>query len=97
MYSILVEINNGSIPNHIDYNLELFMWAEIMEAIDDLGYLKGISIYYYGDDEWFDETIHSVEPKLPQLTNAGVEFLKDNFAWNKAYCGMTNVNGWLEI
>ena len=51
MYSILVEINNGSIPNHIDYNLELFMWAEIMEAIDDLGYLKGISIYYYGDDE----------------------------------------------
>ncbi|SES07165.1 YjcQ family protein [Psychrobacillus sp. OK032] len=97
MYSILFEINNGSMPNHIDYHLELFMWAEIIEVIDDLGYVKGITIYYYGDDEWFDEAVHSVALNSPQLTNAGIEFLEENIVWNKSYSGIANLNEWLEI
>lgn len=68
-----------------------------MEVIDDLGYIKGISIYYFEDDKWFDEAVHSVALHSPQLTNAGVEFLEENIAWNKTYSGMTNVNKWLEI
>ena len=97
MYSILFEINSGRIPNHMDYNLELLMWAEIMEVIDDLGYVKGITIYYYGDDEWFDETVHSVELNSPQLNNAGLKFLKEHIVWNNTYSGIVNVNEWLEI
>lgn len=97
MYSILFEIKNGYIPNHKDYNLELFMWAEVLEAIQDSGYLMGITIWHYGDDDWFDETIHSIIFESPQLTNKGINFLEDNVIWENTYNGIANVNEWSEL
>ncbi|ATP40338.1 hypothetical protein CSE16_09920 [Solibacillus sp. R5-41] len=97
MYSILFEINNGRIPNHIDYNLELFMWAEILDTMEYYGYVKGITISYFEDDEWYDETVHSVVLNSAHLTNVGLEFLEKNIVWIKTYSGIANVNEWLEI
>ncbi len=97
MYSILFEIKNGCVPTHKDYGLELFIWAEIMEVIDDLAYVKGITIWWFGDDEWFDEAVHSVVLTSPQLTYVGLKFLEENSLWNNTYDGIANVNEWLEL
>ncbi|MEG0385479.1 MAG: YjcQ family protein [Solibacillus sp.] len=96
MYSILFELTNGRIPSHVDYKLELFMWAEILETMNNYGYVKGIIISYFEDDEWYDETVHSVVLNSVQVTNRGFAFLEENISWKQTYSGIENVNEWLE-
>lgn len=97
MYSILYELTNKRFPSHVDYKLELFMWAEILETMKNYGYIKGIIISYFEDDEWYDETVHSVVLNSARVTNRGIAFLEENSSWMKTYKGIANVNEWLEI
>ena len=73
------------------------MWAEILEAMDHSGYIEGITITYYGDHEWYDETVHSVVLNSAQVTDRGLEFLEENISWKKTYSGIADVNAWLEL
>ncbi|MEG0385953.1 YjcQ family protein [Solibacillus cecembensis] len=97
IYSILFELTNGRVPNHTDYKLELFIWAETLERMGNYGYVRGVTISYFEEDEWYDETVHSVVLDSVQVTNVGLAFLKENSSWMQTYKEIANVNEWLEI
>lgn len=56
--SILKEIKNGTTPVHKSYNLSLDMWAEFIEYLDDLKYITDVTIYWFGNDEYYDEKLY---------------------------------------
>lgn len=72
--SILKEIKNGTTPFHRSYNLTLDMWAEFIEYLDDLKYITDVTIYWFRDDEYYDERVHSVDPKQSQINTFRREF-----------------------
>ena len=94
VYSILFELTNGRIPSHIDYKLELFMWAEVLECMNNYGYIRGVTISYFEEDERYDETVHSVVLDSAQVTNGGLAFLEGNSSWMQTYKGIADVNEW---
>ena len=76
--SILKEIKNGHRPVHTSYNLTLDMWAEFIEYLDDVKYIKEVTIYWFGDDdEYYDERVHSVDLSKAKLTHFGENFLAE--------------------
>lgn len=97
MYSILFELTNGGMPSHVDYKLELFMWAEILETMNNYGYVKGIIISYFEADERYDEIVHSVELDSAQVTDSGGAFLEENRSWLQTYSGIANFDKWSAI
>ncbi|WP_339195831.1 hypothetical protein MKY27_13900 [Solibacillus sp. FSL R5-0449] len=75
--SILKEIKNGTTPVYTSYNLSLDMWAEFIEYLDDLKYITNITIYWFGNDEYYDERVHSVDLSKAKLTPLGENFLAE--------------------
>ena len=74
--SILNEIKNGNTPIHTAYNLNLDMWAEFIEYLDDKKYITDVTIYWFGDnDTYYDERVHSVDLTKAKLTTFGEKFL----------------------
>ncbi|MFS0876047.1 hypothetical protein [Solibacillus isronensis] len=74
---ILKEIKNGTTPVHTSYNLSLGMWAEFIEYLDDLKYITDVTIYWFGNDEYYDERVHSVDLSKAKLTPLGENFLAE--------------------
>lgn len=82
--SILKEIKNGTTPVHTSYNLTLDMWAEFIEYLNDIKYIAGVTIHWFGDDdEYYDERVHSVDLSKAKLTPFGENFLAEQM--NKTY------------
>lgn len=75
--SILKEIKDGTTPVHASYNLTLDMWAEFIEYLDDLKYITDVTIYWFGDDEYYKERVHSVDLSKAKLTLFGENFLAE--------------------
>lgn len=76
--NILNEIKNGNIPVHTDYNLNLDMWADLIEYMQDRTYIDSVTIYWFGDDDtYYDERVHSVDLSKVRLTNFGEDFLTE--------------------
>ena len=76
--SILNVLKNGRTPSHTDYNLHLDIWAEFIEYLDDVKYIKEVTIYWFGDDdEYYDERVHSVDLSKAKLTPFGDNFLAE--------------------
>ncbi len=53
------------------------MWAEFIEYLDDLKYITDVTIYWFGDDEYYDERVHSVDLIKAKLTPFGENFLAE--------------------
>ena len=51
------------------------MRAEFIEYIDDINYITNVTIYWFGDDEYYDERVHSVDLSKAKLTSFGENFL----------------------
>ena len=75
--SILKEIKNGTTPVHTSYNLTLDMWADFIEYLDDIKHITGVTIRWFGDDEYYDESVHSVDLSKAKLTPCGENFLAE--------------------
>ena len=77
MLSILKAIKKGATPVHTSYNVTLDMWAEFIEYLDDIKYITGITIYWFDDDEYYNERVHSVDISKAKLTPFGESFLAE--------------------
>lgn len=76
-FSILNRIKRGTIPSPTDYNMNLEMWAEIIEYLHDRNYLSNVSIYWFeADDSYYEETVHSVDLSQAKITTDGLKFLE---------------------
>lgn len=73
--SILKEIKNGTTPVHTSFNLTFDLWAEFIEYLDDLKYITDVTIYWFGDDEYYNERVHSIDLSKAKLTRFGENFL----------------------
>lgn len=91
MLSFMRELNDGNIPHAVDYELDKDEFADIIEACQDAGYIKGASIQRAGLGNkvammWLEQT---------KLTVKGLEYLHDNSALMKTYKGLKEIRDWL--
>jgi len=75
--NILNEIKNGHIPVHTDYNINLDMWADLIEYMHDRTYIADVTIYWFGDDTYNEERVHSVDLTQVTMTTFGESFLTE--------------------
>ena len=91
MLSFMRELNDGNIPNATDYDLDKDGFADIIEACQDAGYIKGASIQRAGMGNkvaimWLDQA---------KLTVKGMEYLHENSTAMRAYKGLKEIREWL--
>lgn len=91
MLSFMREINDGNVPTATDYEIDKDEFADIIEACQDAGYIKGASIQRAGIENkvavmWLDQA---------KLTVKGMEYLHNNSLVMKTYKGLKMLREWL--
>ena len=91
MLSFMREVNDGHIPSAADYEIDGQEFADIIEACQDAGYIKGATLTRAGSGNevaimWLDQV---------KLTIKGMEYLHENSAAMKAYKGLKEIREWL--
>ena len=58
----------------------------VAQFIEYLNYknIKGVTIYWFGDDTYYNERVHSVDLKTDRLTTFRVRFLTEEMFLNKS-------------
>ena len=91
MLSFMRELNDGNIPSAKDYEINNDEYADIIEACQDAGYIKGASITRAGAGNkvaimWLDQV---------KLTVSGMEYLHERSPLMKTYKGLKELRDWL--
>ena len=89
MLSFMRELNDGNIPNENDYGLELEQFADIIEACQDEGLIKGANIKIYMGG------MINCNLQRVKLTVKGMEYINENSASMKTYKGLKKIKEWI--
>jgi hypothetical protein len=91
MLSFMRELNDGNIPSAKDYEIDNDEYADIIEACQDAGYIKGAAITRAGAGNkvaimWLDQV---------KLTVRGMEYLHEHSPLMQTYKGLKELRDWL--
>ena len=88
--SIIKEISDGEVPTNESYDLTQQEFADIVNGIQDEGYIKNVI-----DASTFDE--RAVLLDGARVTFKGMEYLKSQSAVMRFYKGLKEVRDWLKL
>lgn len=91
MLSFMREIDDGTIPNANDYELDKEGFGSIIEACQDEGLIKSAIIQRAGQG---NKVIFIVLDQV-KLTVKGMEYLHNNSKLMKTYKGIKEIKDWI--
>lgn len=92
MLSFMREINDGNQPTAKDYEMDLNDFADILEACQDEGLVKGLSIIRGGRG---NPVVGQPDLSRVKLTVKGLEYLDSHSGAMKTYKGLKELREWL--
>lgn len=87
--SILREVQEGNIPNAVDYGIENEMYFNIIEAMQDKKLIKGVTFSRSAGK------LSIIFMNDCKITIDGMQYLQDNSTLVKTYKGLKEVREWL--
>ncbi len=90
MLRFLRELDEGNIAKAEDYNITKEEFNNILEACQDAEYIKGV-IFHRGKQR----RIILADLSNAKLTEKGLDYLRENPTFMKAYNGLKEVRDWL--
>lgn len=91
MLSFMREVNDGNIPNAVDYGIRDLEYWDIIDACQEEGLIKGARFSRGGMG---NPIILAILDNI-KLTVKGMEYLDTNSTATKAYKGIKEIRDWL--